>query len=212
MKPLLLMDVDGPMNPFRAPWFAQRTPADGYEFHELTPEGDLTYRVALNPEHGRRLLELSSIYDLAWATTWGEEANRLIAPILGLPADLPVISLPQPSVLMSRRSWKAERIVDWVGARPFAWFDDEINWPTRLWLGSRNAVRPYLAHRVPAEVGLTEPDFECIGPSRRVCDHPDLPRTARAEIRVRRSEPFWRPVRPAHDSPPTTSRPVRVDS
>ena len=162
MRPLLLMDVDGPMNPFRARWFAQPTPADGYQFHELTPRSDQTYRVALNPAHGQRLLELALIYDLAWATTWGAEANRLISPILGLPPDLPVISLPQPSLLMSRRSWKAERIVDWVGHRPFAWFDDEINRPTRLWLASRDAVGPHLAHRVPAEVGLTDDDFDLL--------------------------------------------------
>ena len=160
MKPLLLMDVDGPMNPFRAFWFAQRTPHAGYQFHELTPAGDQTYRVALNPEHGRRLLELASSYDLVWATTWRAEANRLIAPILGLPSDLPVISVPPPTVLMSGRSSKAERIVDWVGQRPFAWFDDEINRPTRLWLSSRDTVGPHLAHRVPAEVGLTDADFE----------------------------------------------------
>lgn len=156
------MDVDGPMNPFRARWFALGTPPEGYEFHELTPEGDLTYRVALNPEHGRRLLELASIYDLVWATTWGADANRLISPILGLPSDLPVIGLPQPSVLMSGRSWKAERIVEWVGNRPFAWFDDEINLPTRWWLAGRDAVGPHLAHRVPADVGLTDPDFEVL--------------------------------------------------
>lgn len=160
MKPQLLMDVDGPMNPFRAHWFAQRTPAEGYQFYELTPAGDQTYSVALNPEHGRRLLELASIYDLVWATTWGAEANRLIAPILGLPSDLPVVS--QPSVLMSRRSWKAAWIVDWVGHCPFAWFDDEINRPTRLWLASRDAVSPHLAHRVPAEVGLTDADFDLL--------------------------------------------------
>jgi len=157
------MDVDGPLNPFRARWFAQPTPADGYQFHELTPGSNQTFRVALNAEHGRRLLELASIYDLAWATTWGPEANRLISPILGLPSDLPVISLPQPSLLMSRRSWKAERIVDWVDHRPFAWFDDEINRPTRLWIASRDAVGPHLAHRVPAEVGLTDDDFDVLG-------------------------------------------------
>jgi hypothetical protein len=162
VKPLLLMDVDGPMNPFRAPWFVQRTPADGYEFHELTPEGEQTYSVALNPEHGVRLLELASIYDLVWASTWGADANRLIAPILGLPSDLPVISLPEPSVLMSRRSWKVERIVEWVDHRPFAWFDDEINRPTRLWLAGQDTVGPHLAHRVPAEVGLTDADFDVL--------------------------------------------------
>jgi hypothetical protein len=161
VRPLLLMDVDGPMNPFRARWFARLAPADGYQFHELTPVGDQTYSVALNPEHGRQLLELAAMYDLAWATTWGAEANRLISPILGLPSDLPVVGLPQPSVLMSRRSWKAERIVDWVGQRPFAWFDDEINRPTRLWL-ARVVEVPHLAHRVPAEVGLTGADFDVL--------------------------------------------------
>jgi hypothetical protein len=62
--------------------------------------------------------------------------------------------------MMSGRSSKAEHIVDWVGQRPFAWFDDEINRPTRLWLSSRDTVGPHLAHRVPAEVGLTDADFE----------------------------------------------------
>jgi len=46
--------------------------------------------------------------------------------------------------------------------RPFAWFDDEINRPTRLWLASQDAVGRHLAHRVPAEVGLTDPDFDVL--------------------------------------------------
>lgn len=156
---MLLMDVDGPMNPFRARWFSQLVPADGYQFHELKPTGDQTYSVALKPEHGQHLLELALLYDLVWATTWGTDANRLISPILGLPSDLPVVDLPPPTVLMSRRSWKAERIVEWVGQRPFVWFDDEINRPTRLWLAGVVAT-PHLAHRVPAEVGLTGSDFD----------------------------------------------------
>ena len=158
---MLLMDVDGPMNPFRAPWFAQLTAADGYQFHELTPAGDQTYTVALNPEHGRQLRELSSLYELAWATTWGAEANRLISPILGLPTDLRVVDLPPRSDRMIRRSWKTERIVEWVGERPFAWFDDEINRSTRRWLADVVAT-PHLAHRVPAELGLRATDFDML--------------------------------------------------
>ena len=159
---MLLMDVDGPMNPFRATWFANGVPAEGYQFHELTPTGDQTYTVALNTTHGRRLRELASLYELVWATTWGEDANRLIAPILGLPVDLPVIDLPQPRLLMSGRSWKAEVIAEWCDDRPFAWFDDEINRPTRTWLASRSRVGPHLAHRMPARIGLTEPDFDAV--------------------------------------------------
>jgi hypothetical protein len=63
---------------------------------------------------------------------------------------------------MSRRSWKAEWIVEWVGHRPFAWFDDDINRPTRSWLENREDTGPYLAHRVPAEVGLTDADFDVL--------------------------------------------------
>lgn len=150
------------MNPFRAKWFANRTPAAGYEFHELTPAGGPSYVVALNPEHGARLQELAPLYELVWATTWGEDANRLISPILGLPDTLPVIGLPQPTVLMSRRSWKAEVIAEWCGDRPFAWFDDEINQPTRQWLATRRGLGPHKALRVPAEVGLTAPDFDAM--------------------------------------------------
>lgn len=65
-------------------------------------------------------------------------------------------------VLTSRRSWKAERIAEWVDHRPFAWFDDEINRPTRLWLASRHYMGPDLAHRVPAEVALTATDFDVL--------------------------------------------------
>ena len=43
MRPLLLMDVDGPLNPVwrrLVPWAAQRS----YVIHELTPAGERTYQ------------------------------------------------------------------------------------------------------------------------------------------------------------------------
>jgi hypothetical protein len=160
MQPLLLIDIDGPLNPFRAPWFGQREAAPGFEFHDLTPAGGITYRVALNQEHGRRLAALShDAFDLVWATTWLNDANALIAPLLGLPTDLPVIPLDRPNVPRGRRSWKAEQIAYWVGSRPFAWFDDEINRATRSWLESMPNLGAHLAHRVEPHVGLVDADF-----------------------------------------------------
>jgi HAD domain in Swiss Army Knife RNA repair proteins len=153
------MDVDGPLNPYGAPWFVQQTPASGYAFHEVTPSDGITYRVALNPEHGRELQRLAGCFELAWASTWREDANRLISPLLGLPTDLPVVPLMQPRFHDVLRSWKAEQIANWVGSRPFVWFDDEINLATRRWLDAQETLGRHLAHHVQPDVGLMASDF-----------------------------------------------------
>lgn len=160
VRPLLLLDIDGPLNPMRASWFSERVPAPGYEFHELTPAGGVTYRVALSPRHGQRLRELArESFELVWATTWLEDANELVAPLLDLPNDLPVIPLDRPPIPRGKRSWKAEQISDWVGGRPFVWFDDEINRATRDWLASVR-LTDHLAYRVEPHIGLIDADFE----------------------------------------------------
>lgn len=162
VKPLLLIDVDGPLSPFDAPWFDSSTPPGDFRFYDLSPSDGETYRVALSDSHGAELDDLQDAYDLAWATTWRYAANRLISPILGLPRNLPVIPLVRPRGPGTRRSWKVEQIADWAGPRPFAWFDDEINRATRDWLKKASWLGPHLALRIPASVGLTEPDFERI--------------------------------------------------
>ena len=44
--------------------------------------------------HGDWLRELGSRFSLVWATAWGEDANRRLAPLLGLDP-LPVIPFPR---------------------------------------------------------------------------------------------------------------------
>ncbi|MFN8099419.1 MAG: HAD domain-containing protein [Dermatophilaceae bacterium] len=158
MRPLLLMDVDGPLNPYGAGWFRGR-PQHGYVIHELTPAGERTYRVALHPDHGEALRRVGSAYDLVWATTWQHEANRLISPILGLPDDLPVVPLRLPRHHIGRWCWKTDQIAEWVGDRPFAWFDDEINRATRDRLARMPGLGAHLALRIEPHVGLRSPDF-----------------------------------------------------
>jgi hypothetical protein len=45
-RPILLLDLDGPLNPYRP----EQLPA-GYERHEIEENGR-TWRVLLNPQHG----------------------------------------------------------------------------------------------------------------------------------------------------------------
>ena len=101
-------------------------------------------------------------FDLAWASTWLQDANHLVSPLLGLPTDIPVVPLRLPGFHSARRSWKAEQIAEWVGDRSFAWFDDEINRATREWLNSQEHLSRHLAHRVEPHLGLVPADFDVL--------------------------------------------------
>ena len=79
------------------------------------------------------------IFQLVWATSWEHGANRLLAPRLGLPEDLPVIIWPdgaREGAPRRRQSWKTPYVAQWVGARPFVWIDDEVNRYDRAYLRS----------------------------------------------------------------------------
>lgn len=106
--------MDGPLNPFKASWFGTPNPPLGFRFFDLEPSDGITYRVALSQDHGRELVGLSDAFDLVCASTWREDTNLLISPILGLPQDLPVIPLLRPRGHDKPRSWKVEQIADWV--------------------------------------------------------------------------------------------------
>ena len=171
MRPLLLVDVDGPLNPYAAK--PHRRPA-GYGTHRLmTPrwaaaerrrlidEGlpdkpPRRLRVWLNPAHGAALAALP--FDLVWATTWEEEANAFVAPLLGLPP-LPFIAWPDPRPRPEGGVfWKTPEIVAWAERRPFAWVDDQITDADRAWARAHHHG-PALLHRIDPRIGLTDEDF-----------------------------------------------------
>lgn len=163
-RPLLLLDVDGPLNPFRAKRF--RRPR-GYATHRMRPDGWVAYRTArgkpagtlrvrLNPGHGAELLGLP--YELVWATAWTHDANLMIGPRVGLP-ELPVIDWPEKGGAdPDGIHWKTRHVVEWAAGRPFAWVDDEIRDRDREWVGEHHDGAALL-HRVDPRVGLAEPDF-----------------------------------------------------
>ncbi|NBM20042.1 HAD domain-containing protein, partial [Streptomyces sp. GC420] len=161
MKPLLLIDVDGPLNPYAAK--PERRP-DGYETHRARPSGwpgARPLRLWLNPAHGAELTRLADAYELVWATTWRGEANEWIGPHLGLP-ELPHIEWPSMWGRSPRGTfWKTQYVLEYAGGRPFAWIDDEITALDREFV-----ERDYLGHALlmtihPA-LGLTRADFDAL--------------------------------------------------
>ncbi|OMI89110.1 hypothetical protein BSZ07_13625 [Streptomyces sp. M1013] len=145
-RPLLFLDIDGPLIPFGSPVCAAR-PVD---------EGN-PLLARLDPGVGARLSALGC--DLVWATTWGEEANEAVAPRIGLPR-LPVLDRPDACAEEGPRGlhWKTRPLVEWADGRPFVWVDDEIGAMDRQWVAAAHPG-PYLLHRVDPAEGLTDADF-----------------------------------------------------
>lgn len=161
MNPLLLIDVDGPLNPYAAR--AQRRP-EGYATHRMRPSGwteTKPLRVWLNPEHGVELLALADSYELVWATTWKGEANEWIGPHLGLP-ELPYIDWPVMHGKAPRGTfWKTQYILEYAAGRPFAWIDDDITALDHEWVDQHHLAAALLL-RVSERVGLLRPDFDAL--------------------------------------------------
>lgn len=168
MKPLLLIDVDGPLNPFDAP--PHRRPA-GYSTHRLKPDGWIAQhpgvpeqrvkplRVWLNPAHGPALMSLP--FELVWATTWEHDANEWIGWRIGLPRELnlPVIEFGDQYVTRPDGTYvKTWRVVEYAAGRPFVWVDDQITDIDRAYV-DRHHDGPALLHCVDPRKGLTDADF-----------------------------------------------------
>lgn len=166
-NPLLLLDIDGVLNPFEA---ALPGPP-GYRLHHLRPQSWIAQhprllredvpdlRVRLHPEHGAELLDLP--FDLAWATTWEDDANRHVSPLIGLPT-LPVINWTEPDAFPPDGTYfKTADVVRYAAGRPFAWVDDQLHQADRDYV-HRHHPGPALLYDVAPEVGLTLEDFEAL--------------------------------------------------
>lgn len=174
-KPLVLLDVDGPLNPYRLITKKGHTPLRPrhddpepyvYERHHLHPTDwkETGLPVLLSASHGVALRALTEHATLVWATTWEHEANAIIAPILGLP-ELPVIEWPDNArgwALYPRHhgSWKTKHVLTWLDEHgldpytgkplPWAFVDDDLRGDDRQLVRNHYGLA---RGQDPAEVG-----------------------------------------------------------
>ncbi|WP_436773452.1 hypothetical protein [Yinghuangia sp. YIM S09857] len=157
LRPLLFLDVDGPLIPFGRASGAYPT----YDMAGVPPEvADHPFLPRLDPAHGPQLAGLAC--DLVWATAWEGEANTYLAPRLGLP-QLPVVEWPVASPADDRNlrtglHWKTRALVAYASDRPFAWVDDEITGVDTAWVAAHHGTHALL-HRVDPGEGLSSADY-----------------------------------------------------
>ncbi len=102
------------------------------------------------------LLELSSMFDLVWASGWEERADEHLPHLLGLPPALPFLRFSRATGPLPARSnahWKLDAIDAYAGARPLAWIDDSLDRACHEWAHAR-AAPTLLVQTEPAR-GLT---------------------------------------------------------
>lgn len=153
-RPLLFLDVDGPLIPF-----------GGQARREAGPShtaGSNPLAARLDPALGRLLTGLDC--ELVWATTWMHEANVSVGPVLGLPR-LTVMEWPDsPDDHVDDwfgLHWKTRALVDRAAGRSFIWIDDEISDRDREWVSAHHTGRALL-YRVDPRIGLQPNDFHAL--------------------------------------------------
>lgn len=154
MKPKLLIDVDGVLNPYAAK--PTRRPEGYVTYRYLNGawsgnRGDM--RVWLNPAHGSMLMALDGLVEMWWCTSWMEMANTLIAPAVGLPK-LPVV---QFAPKQERREWTTVDLDTLFPGEAFAWLDDDFTASDLGWASRRRAEGiPTLLIPINPRIGLTQ--------------------------------------------------------
>jgi hypothetical protein len=150
-RPLLLIDIDGVLNPFVP---AGRGAPDGFDEHLI--DG---MRVFLARHHGEWMQELAKTYELVWASSWEAECDRLIGQVIDAPSGMPFLTFPDRDE--QDWLWKLPAVKRFVGEdRPVAWLDDDHGRGAGEWADQRQA--PTLLVRTDPRIGWTDVEYRRI--------------------------------------------------
>lgn len=150
-KPVLAVDVDGVISLFGFEGEIDKIPG---RFHLIDGVAH-----CISNGVGERLNRLSERFELVWATGWEERANDHLPLLLGMAADLPVLTF-DGRARFGTAHWKLEALDEYAASRPLAWIDDSLDESCHAWASGRAA--PTLLVPTESSVGLTDAQVEAI--------------------------------------------------
>jgi len=150
-RPVLAVDVDGVISLFGFDGPLADVPG---RFHLID---GVAHCIADGA--GPRLLRLAEHFELVWATGWEERANDHLPLLLGLPADLPVLTFGGRA-RFGTAHWKLGALDAFAGDRPLAWIDDSLDKSCHQWAENRTA--PTLLVPTRSDVGLTDSQVDAL--------------------------------------------------
>ena len=107
---------------------------------------------------GERLVRLSEVFELVWASGWEDKANFYLPGILGLP-ELPHVSF-DGRVAGGAAHWKVEALEEYARGRALAWVDDNLDPSCHEWAQRR--PEPTLLVPTEPQLGIEEAHVDAL--------------------------------------------------
>lgn len=166
-RAILVLDIDGTINPFFARYTLESNPEKLPGFEEFRIDSEVHgpasafLQTDVLTDTFRKLQSLG--VELVWGSAWNEGSN-LILEMLQVPEVWPTIIFPEEMDFgMDIQTWKLSTVQEYIECNytedvPVVWIDDEIFSDAERWLNSRSGGG--LLFRPERHQGVTESHWE----------------------------------------------------
>lgn len=167
MKPLMLLDFDGVINPENLTLDEKKQLPDldvaklrwDDTVETTVPLNDGNFVIRFSPTVINHINDLSGSFDIWWLTDWEEDTLKL-PDVIGI-KDFPFFTGRPKTVGEANGWWKFNIIKTLDTTRPTLWIDDNIPkenyWPERAWVNRHPHIETIVPHRF---TGLLRKHFD----------------------------------------------------
>jgi hypothetical protein len=163
---IIYLDVDGVLNPDT--YNGRHKYWSDYKRYDVEIVFGGKYRIWLSADMCQTLLSVAKKHDaeIAWSTTWNNDANHCISPIVGFP-ELRVVYYDTINDNDIQNCGKLPYVSADVGSKNAVWIDDYLGYADMVWVNERHngiviSQYPTLAIKPESSIGLTQDHIDQI--------------------------------------------------